>query len=98
MFCRSRMILGARFPVLALVGVFGGFAVVSAGGCGQKGPLYIPANDPAAAQRATLPGALLNTVRTPKTPQPPASAASAVTAASAPDAAASAASSAQPAP
>jgi len=47
------------------------------GGCGQKGPLYIPTDDPAAAQRATLPQALLNTVRAPKTPQPPASSASA---------------------
>jgi predicted small lipoprotein YifL len=95
MFCRSRMILEARPPTLALAGVIGSLAFVL-GGCGQKGPLYIPANDPAAAQRATLPEALLNTVRTPKTPQPPASAASAADAAAAPGVAAS--SPARPAP
>ena len=33
--------------------VLAGFAV-AAGGCGQKGPLYLP-TEPAAAQRATLP-------------------------------------------
>ncbi len=37
-------------------------------GCGQKGPLFIPAT-PAAAQRATLPQTLFN----PSTPTPAAS-------------------------
>ncbi|MDR0479569.1 MAG: lipoprotein, partial [Burkholderiaceae bacterium] len=65
------------------MGIFAGGLVLALSGCGQKGPLYLPANDPNAAQRATLPQALLNIVRTPRVPQPPASAASA------PDAAAS---------
>jgi hypothetical protein len=51
-------------------------------GCGQTGPLYLP-KDPNAAQRATLPQALFNIVRTPKVPQPPASVASTASAASA---------------
>ena len=40
------------------------------GGCGQKGPLYIP-ETPAAAQRATLPQTLFD--RQARGPTPPAS-------------------------
>jgi predicted small lipoprotein YifL len=90
MFYRSPMILGAKRTALTLAWILGCLAAALLAGCGQKGPLYIPKDDPAAAQRATLPQALLNTVRTPQTPQPPASSASA------PDAAASSPSPAQP--
>jgi len=77
MFYRNPMILGIALALL--------------GGCGQKGPLYLPKDDPAAEQHASLPQALLNAARrTPKTPERPASSASA------PDAAASSSSPAQP--
>jgi predicted small lipoprotein YifL len=82
MFHRNRIILEVRAQTLILAGLLALLA-----GCGQKGPLYLPTDDPTAAQRATLPQTLLNTVRTPTMPQPPVSAASA--AASAPGAAAS---------
>gem|GEM_PF-1723776 len=59
---------------MGLAWITGGALILS--GCGQKGSLYLP-TDPDAAQRATLPRALRNTVRTPKAPHPSASAASA---------------------
>ncbi|MDR0457753.1 MAG: hypothetical protein LBH10_01795 [Burkholderiaceae bacterium] len=92
------MILGIKLPALALAGILGGLVAVFSSGCGQNGPLYLPKDDPAAAQRATLPQALLNIVRAPKTPQPPASTASAAASAAAlaASAAASAPSPAQP--
>jgi predicted small lipoprotein YifL len=80
MFKCSRKILGT-LQTLMLMGV-----MVLLAGCGQKGALYIPKDDPAAQQRATLPTTILNTVRTvkPKSPQASASAASVAPAASAP--------------
>lgn len=95
------MILGFRRLALGLAAgltwITGGALALVLGGCGQSGPLYLP-KDPNAAQRATLPRALLNIVRTPKVPQPPASAGSAAVAAASTAASAAAPDTAAPLP
>jgi len=63
--------LNARQILVSVVGL--GALVVGLGGCGQRGPLYLPTG-PEAAQRATLPQLLIPggapAAQAPATPDP----------------------------
>jgi predicted small lipoprotein YifL len=55
------MLLIRQILVRALVLAAGAVAAATLVGCGQRGPLYLP-TEPAAANRATLPQAVKNSV------------------------------------